>query len=141
MTSAVAGLAPAGGSGTTKYLRQDGSWQVPPNTTYANMTSAAAGLAPAGGSGTTKYLRQDGSWQVPPDTNTTYSAMSVDEGKAGTATTSRVMTAANLKGILQGSTYIYSYRPCVSCEFDFGELTGTAAGNECYYIGASTYST
>ena len=77
MTSAAAGLAPAGGSGTTKYLRQDGSWQVPPNdnTTYANVTSATAGLAPAGGSGTTKYLRQDGSWQVPPDNNTTYGNM------------------------------------------------------------------
>lgn len=36
VTSAEAGLAPAGGSGTTKYLRQDGSWQVPPdnNATY-----------------------------------------------------------------------------------------------------------
>jgi hypothetical protein len=77
MTSASAGLAPAGGSGTTKYLRQDGTWVKPPNdnTTYGNMTSASAGLAPAGGSGTTKYLRQDGTWQVPPDNNTTYGNM------------------------------------------------------------------
>jgi hypothetical protein len=33
-------------SGTTKFMRQDGMWQVPPNdnTTYANATTAAAGL-------------------------------------------------------------------------------------------------
>jgi hypothetical protein len=93
MTSAAAGLAPAGGSGTTKYLRQDGSWQVPPNTTYANMTSAAAGLAPAGGSGTTKYLRQDGSWQVPP--NTTYANVSTSAAGLAPKITS---TSAFLKG-------------------------------------------
>ena len=41
-----AGLAPGlpSGSGTTKYLREDGSWQVPPNTTYSNATTSAAGL-------------------------------------------------------------------------------------------------
>ena len=74
MTSATAGLAPAGGSGITKYLRQDGSWQVPPdtNTTYANATSTTAGLIKLGG-GTTNYLRADGSWAVP--TNTTYANM------------------------------------------------------------------
>lgn len=55
----------------------------------------------------------------------TYSAMSVAEGIAGTSTVSKVMTAANLKGMLQGSTYIYSYAPCVEADFDFGELTST----------------
>lgn len=34
------------------------------------------------------------------DTNTTYGSMSIDEGAAGTATTNRVLTAANLKGII-----------------------------------------
>ena len=97
MTSAAAGLAPAGGSGTTKYLRQDGSWQVPPdnNTTYGSFTSAAAGLAPASGGGTTKYLRADGSWQVPPDNNTTYgNATSTTAGliKLGGGTTNRLLT-------------------------------------------------
>ena len=131
MTSAAAGLAPAGGSGTTKYLRQDGSWQVPPNTTYGNMTSAAAGLAPAGGSGTTKFLRQDGSWQVPSYPSIP-STMSINEGTAGTVTTARTMNAVNLKGILQGSTYIYSYTPCVEADFDFGELASTTYGDETY---------
>ena len=34
------------------------------------------------------------------DNNTTYGSMSVDEGTTGTATTNRVLTAANLKGII-----------------------------------------
>ena len=74
MTSAAAGLAPAGGSGTTKYLRQDGSWQVPPdnNTTYGNVSTATAGLAPKVTS-TSAYLRGDGTWATP--TNTTYANM------------------------------------------------------------------
>ena len=38
------------------------------------------------------------------DTNTTYSAMSVAEGITGTATSSRVMTAANTKQIIQDTT-------------------------------------
>lgn len=47
-TSAVAGgigLVPAPGAGTqTKYLRGDGTFQTPPNTTYAPATAAADGL-------------------------------------------------------------------------------------------------
>lgn len=38
------------------------------------------------------------------DANTTYSAMSVAEGITGTATSSRAMTAANTKQIIQGTT-------------------------------------
>jgi hypothetical protein len=55
--------------------------------------------------------------------NTAYNAMSIAEGLAGTSAANRSMTAAYLKGILQGSTYIYSYAPCVEADFDFGELT------------------
>ena len=38
------------------------------------------------------------------DSNTTYSSMSVSEGTTGTATTTRVLTAANLKGIITNLT-------------------------------------
>ncbi|MBR1493900.1 MAG: hypothetical protein IJ601_02485 [Acidaminococcaceae bacterium] len=79
-SGAKAGLVPAPSTtaGTTKYLREDGTWQVPPdnNTTYNNFvksgSGAKAGLVPAPSTtaGTTKYLREDGTWQVPPDTNT-----------------------------------------------------------------------
>lgn len=62
-------------STTTKYLRQDGNWVVPPNTTYSNFTRSSNGLCPQApsGSGTTKYLREDGTWNVPP--NTTYNVV------------------------------------------------------------------
>lgn len=39
---------PAAGTQSTQYLRADGSWAVPPNTTYANATTSAAGLMSAG---------------------------------------------------------------------------------------------
>lgn len=51
------------------------------------------------GSGTTTYLRNDGNWGTPP--NTTYSAMSVAEGEAGTATTSRTVRADYLRQIIE----------------------------------------
>ena len=50
---------------------------------------------------TAQYLRGDGAWGTPPNTNTTYSAMSVAEGKAGTATSLRTMRADYLKEIIQ----------------------------------------
>lgn len=77
-----AGLVPAPAAGAqAKYLRGDGTWQTPPNTTYSNMggaTSSAAGsagLVPAPAAGKqTSFLRGDGTWVVP--TNTTYAKAS-----------------------------------------------------------------
>ena len=73
-----AGLVPAPAAGTqTKFLRADGTWQSPPNTTYGDMKAATAsaaggsGLVPAPAAGAqAKFLRGDGTWQNPP--NTTY---------------------------------------------------------------------
>ena len=95
-------LASTGASGylrqlngsTSQFMRGDGTWATPPNTTYSNMTGASssaagkAGLVPAPAAGAAnRYLRSDGTWQVPPDTNTTYSNMtgasSSAAGKAG----------------------------------------------------------
>jgi hypothetical protein len=73
------GLAPKlpDEAGTSKFLRQDGSWQVPPdsNTTYGVVNKSANGLVPQlpNETATSKFLRQDGTWQIPPDSNTTYS--------------------------------------------------------------------
>ena len=79
------GLVPAPATGAAnRYLRSDGTWQVPPdnNTTYSNMGGASSsaaghsGLVPAPAAGASnRYLRSDGTWSVPPDnnTNTTYS--------------------------------------------------------------------
>ena len=95
-------LASTGASGflrqlsgsTSQFMRGDGTWATPPNTTYSSMTGASssaagkAGLVPAPSAGAAnRYLRSDGTWAVPPDTNTTYSNMtgasSSAAGKAG----------------------------------------------------------
>ena len=76
------GLVPAPSAGSaTRYLRSDGTWSVPPNTTYSVFTGAntstagSTGLVPAPSAGaSTRYLRSDGTWTTPPDTNTTYTA-------------------------------------------------------------------
>ena len=77
-TSAAGFLRQLNGS-TSNYLRGDGTWATPPNTTYSNMSGAStstagkAGLVPAPAKGAAnRYLRSDGTWAVPPDTNTTY---------------------------------------------------------------------
>ena len=61
-TSAAAGLAPASGGGTTKYLRADGSWQVPPNTnsTYALVEGSANGTVNFNANGTTANVAVHG---------------------------------------------------------------------------------
>tara|TARA_B100001094_G_scaffold37216_2_gene31440 strand:- start:5497 stop:6993 length:1497 start_codon:yes stop_codon:yes gene_type:complete len=55
------GLAPQSPGGTTKFLRADGSWELPP--TYTAFTGTTVGLVPTSTSGeTTKFLRSDGTW-------------------------------------------------------------------------------
>lgn len=80
-TTAAGFLRQLNGS-TANFLRGDGTWATPPNTTYSAMTGAttssagSTGLVPAPSAGAaTRYLRSDGTWVTPPDTNTTYSAM------------------------------------------------------------------
>ena len=82
-TSAAGFLRQLDGS-TSHYLRGDGTWGTPPNTTYSNMTGATtsaagkAGLVPAPAAGAaTRYLRSDGTWQVPPDTKATLSSLGI----------------------------------------------------------------
>jgi len=128
-TTAAAGLVPAGGAGTTKFLRQDGTWAVPPDTntwrginstpvsaqetesissgwayTHSNATGNGAHVPSAGT--TSQYLRGDGTWATPPDTNTTYSAATtttlglIKLGDAATQT-----TAANSVTTTASRTY------------------------------------
>ena len=72
------------GTGTTKYLREDGTWVVPPNTnTWTAMVGATASAngsvgyvnaVPPKDGYNTKYLRADGTWTVPPNNDTHYKA-------------------------------------------------------------------
>lgn len=98
-SGAKSGLVPSPSTtaGTTKYLREDGTWSVPPdtNTTYSNMAGATAsaagkaGLVPAPAAGKQgQYLRGDGTWRTPvivqnnlTSTSTT-DALAAAQGKA-----------------------------------------------------------
>lgn len=78
--SGTAGLVPSAAAGAaTRYLRSDGTWQVPPdtNTTYANFvgassgTAGSAGLVPApSASADTRFLGSTGMWTFPPSATT-----------------------------------------------------------------------
>ena len=81
-TNAAGYLRQLNGS-TSQFMRGDGTWATPPNTTYSAMAGASssaagkAGLVPAPAAGAAnRYLRSDGTWSVPPDTNTTYTLSS-----------------------------------------------------------------
>ena len=74
--TAASGLVPAPSTiaGTDKYLREDGTWAIPPNNSaaYTNFvgsgSAAAAGLVPQPPTtaGSTKYLCENGTWAIPP---------------------------------------------------------------------------
>ncbi len=102
-----AGLVPAADSGDSgKYLKADGTWGTPTNTTYSVFkaaTSSAAGgtgLVPAPAAGKqNQYLRGDGTWATP--TNTTYNN--------ATTTTAGLMSStdkAKLDGIPSNANYV-----------------------------------
>jgi hypothetical protein len=79
-TRTVAGLVPnPGGSSTTRYLREDGTWVVPPdtdtNTWVANSLNVAGYVAAPSGTTANKVWKTDGSgnpaWRDDADTVTT----------------------------------------------------------------------
>ena len=79
-----AGLCPGlpSGSGTTKYLREDGSWATVP--TYSQISrGSGAGLCPGlpSGSGTTKFLREDGTWNALSNATTSASGLMSSDDK------------------------------------------------------------
>lgn len=47
VSTSANGLCPKRGGTTTKFLRDDGTWAVPPNTTYGTATTSSAGLMSA----------------------------------------------------------------------------------------------
>lgn len=67
----AAGLVPAPAAGKqTSFLRGDGTWVVPTNTTYGLASTTANGLLRQLNGSTSSFMRGDGSWATPP--NTTY---------------------------------------------------------------------
>ena len=66
-TTTADGLAPkASGTGATgKYLKGDGTWDTPTDTTYNVFAASTNGLVPAPTTVSYKFLRDDGSWQYP----------------------------------------------------------------------------
>lgn len=91
------GLVPMPSAGdNTKYLRGDGTWKTPTNTTYSDFTGATSGtggshgLVPAPSSGDeTKYLKGDGTW----------STVSGGGGKSYTETTLYTNSGTSLETI------------------------------------------
>lgn len=66
-----AGLVPAPAAGKqTSFLRGDGTWVVPTNTTYGLASTTANGLLKQLNGSTSSFMRGDGTWATPP--NTTY---------------------------------------------------------------------
>lgn len=67
----AAGLVPAPAAGKqTSFLCGDGTWVVPPNTTYGLASTTANGLLRQLNGSTSSFMRGDGTWATPP--NTTY---------------------------------------------------------------------
>lgn len=67
----AAGLVPAPAAGKqTSFLRGDGTWVVPINTTYGLASTTANGLLRQLNGSTSNFMRGDGTWATPP--NTTY---------------------------------------------------------------------
>lgn len=69
--SGKAGLVPAPAAGKqASFLRGDGTWVVPTNTTYGLASTTANGLLRQLNGSTSSFMRGDGTWATPP--NTTY---------------------------------------------------------------------
>lgn len=70
-TAGKAGLVPAPAAGKqASFLRGDGTWVVPTNTTYGLASTTANGLLRQLNGSTSSFMRGDGTWATPP--NTTY---------------------------------------------------------------------
>lgn len=84
----AAGLVPAPAAGKqTSFLRGDGTWVVPTNTTYGLASTTANGLLRQLNGSTSSFMRGDGTWATPP--NTTYAVAN--------ESTNGLMTAADKK--------------------------------------------
>lgn len=119
------GLVPAPAQGSAnRYLRSDGTWQVPPNTVYTHPTSAGNKHIPAGGSsGQILRWSSAGTAVWGNDNNTTY----------GVATTSAngLMSASDkvkLNGIATGANR-YTHPSYTARSSGFYKVTVDSTGH------------
>ena len=100
-TGASSGLVPAPSTtaGTTKYLREDGTWEVPPDTKYTHPTTSGNKHIPSGGS-SGQFLKwsADGTAVWANDNNTTYT------GADGITLTGTKFTNSGVRSIDTGTT-------------------------------------
>lgn len=92
----AAGLVPAPAAGEqTSFLRGDGTWVVPTNTTYGLASTTANGLLRQLNGSTSSFMRGDGTWATPP--NTTYAV--ADESTNGLMAAADKKTVNRLIGV------------------------------------------
>lgn len=92
----AAGLVPAPAAGKqTSFLRGDGTWVVPTNTTYGLASTTANGLLRQLNGSTSSFMRGDGTWATPP--NTTYAV--ADESTNGLMAAADKKTMNRLIGV------------------------------------------
>lgn len=92
----AAGLVPAPAAGKqTSFLRGDGTWVVPTNTTYGLASTTANGLLRQLNGSTSSFMRGDGTWATPP--NTTYAV--ADESTDGLMAAADKKTMNRLIGV------------------------------------------
>ena len=87
------GLVPAPAAGKQgQYLRGDGTWSTPTNTTYGLASTSANGLLRQLNGNTGQYMRGDGTWATPP--NTTYGVVGAN-GSTGLIKNGSSVTSAS----------------------------------------------
>lgn len=92
----AAGLVPAPAAGKqASFLRGDGTWVVPTNTTYGLASTTANGLLRQLNGSTSRFMRGDGTWATPP--NTTYAV--ADESTNGLMAAADKKTMNRLIGV------------------------------------------
>ena len=100
----AAGLVPAPAAGKqTSFLRGDGTWVVPTNTTYGLASTTANGLLRQLNGSTSSFMRGDGTWATPP--NTTYAV--ADESTNGLMAAADKKTMNRLIGVNTVTTLAY----------------------------------